>query len=206
MFEFANDATKLSQYLKICVVKNFCLQYLPGGSNFSGLRVIAKIVQYVNIMSIYRLLRALKDFLREYKNTNYLSGAASSRDFFSVAKFLAHTSNKLKQVKTFVQCSLLEKLPWNANVVGMSQPRGFSLAYVIAHMCYLQRKSVFVRPLPNAEFLSSDWFMRLWKGQPFSFEKIFSNIVVTSHNSYVFLYLFSNANISPVRFVLHLQD
>jgi len=41
--------------------------------------------------------------------------------FFSVAKFLlAHTRNKFKQVKTFVQCSLLEKLPWNANVVGMS--------------------------------------------------------------------------------------
>jgi len=40
--------------------------------------------------------------------------------FFSVAKFLAHTRNKLKQVKTFVQCSLREKLPWNANVVGMS--------------------------------------------------------------------------------------
>ena len=56
----------------------------------------------------------------ESKNTNYLSGAASSREVFSVAKFLAHTSNKLKQVKTFVQCSLLEKLPWNANVVGMS--------------------------------------------------------------------------------------
>jgi len=40
--------------------------------------------------------------------------------FFSGAKFLVHTSNKLKQVKTFVQCSLLEKLPWNADVVGMS--------------------------------------------------------------------------------------
>ena len=40
--------------------------------------------------------------------------------FFSVAKFLAHTRNKLNQVKTFVQCSLLETLPWNANVVGMS--------------------------------------------------------------------------------------
>ena len=26
---------------------------------------------------------------------------------------------------------------------------------------FLQRKSVFVRPLPNADFLSSDWFMRL---------------------------------------------
>jgi len=71
-------------------------------------------------MSIYRLLRTQKGFLREIKNTNYLSGSASSRDVFSVAKFLTHTSNKLKQVKTFVQCSLLEKFPWNANVVGMS--------------------------------------------------------------------------------------
>jgi len=33
------------------------------------------------------------------------------------------------------------------------------------------KESVIVRPLPNADFLSSDWFMRLWKGQPFSFEK-----------------------------------
>ena len=33
-------------------------------------------------MSIYRLLRSLKGFLREYKNINYLSGAASSRDVF----------------------------------------------------------------------------------------------------------------------------
>jgi len=36
--------------------------------------------------------------------------------------------------------------------------------------------------------------------------KILSNVVVTSHSSCVFLYLFSSANISPVRFVLHLQD
>jgi len=36
--------------------------------------------------------------------------------------------------------------------------------------------------------------------------KIFSNVVVTSHSSRVFLYLFSSANISPVRFILHLQD
>jgi len=49
--------------------------------------------------------------------------------------------------------------------------RGFSLAFVTAHVCYLQRKNVFVRPLPNADFLSSDWFMRLWEDQPFSFEK-----------------------------------
>ena len=35
---------------------------------------------------------------------------------------------------------------------------------------------------------------------------MFSNVVVTSHSSCVFLYLFSSANISPVRFVLHLQD
>jgi len=36
--------------------------------------------------------------------------------------------------------------------------------------------------------------------------KIFSNVVVTSHSSCVFLYSFSSANISSVRFVLHLQD
>ena len=39
------------------------------------------------------------------------------------------------------------------------------------------------------------------------FKKIFSNVVVTSNSSCVFLYLFSSVNISPVRFVvLHLQD
>jgi len=35
----------------------------------------------------------------------------------------------------------------------------------------LSPEKVSVRPLPNADFLSSDWFMRLWEGQPFSFEK-----------------------------------
>ena len=50
------------------------------------------------------------------------------------------------------------------------QSHGFSLALVIADVCYLLRKSVFVTPLPNADFLSSDWLMRLWGGQPFSFE------------------------------------
>jgi len=57
------------------------------------------------------------------------------------------------------------------NCYALFHSYGFSLAYVIAHVCYLQRKSVFVRPLPNADFLSSDWFMRLWRGHPFSFEK-----------------------------------
>ena len=37
-------------------------------------------------------------------------------------------------------------------------------------------------------------------------KKIFSNVVVTSHSSCVFLYLFSSADILLVRFVLHLQD
>ena len=37
-------------------------------------------------------------------------------------------------------------------------------------------------------------------------KKKFSDVVVTSHSSCVFLYLFSSANISLVRFVLHLQD
>jgi len=57
------------------------------------------------------------------------------------------------------------------NCYALFKLRGFSLALVTAHVCYLQRKSVFVRPLPNADFLSSDWFMRLWKGQPITFEK-----------------------------------
>jgi len=35
---------------------------------------------------------------------------------------------------------------------------------------------------------------------------MFSNVVVTNHNLRVFLYLFSSANISPIRFFLHLQD
>jgi len=92
------------------------------------------------------------------------------------------------------------------NWYALFKSRGFSLALVTAHVCCLQRKSVFVRPLTNADFLSSYWFMRLWEGQPFSFEKIFNNVVATSHSSCVFLYLFSSANISPVRFVLNLQD
>jgi len=40
-----------------------------------------------------------------------------------------------------------------------------------ARTCVISRGKVSVRPLPNADFLSSDWFMRLWEGQPFSFEK-----------------------------------
>jgi len=37
------------------------------------------------------------------------------------------------------------------NCHALFKSQGFSLAYVIAHVCYLQRKSVFVRPLPNAQ-------------------------------------------------------
>ena len=37
-------------------------------------------------------------------------------------------------------------------------------------------------------------------------KKNFSNVVATSHSSCFFLYLFSSANIWPVRFVLHLQN
>jgi len=57
------------------------------------------------------------------------------------------------------------------NCYALFKSHGFPLAYIIAHVSYLHRKSVFVRPLPNEDFISSDWFMRLWKGQPFSFEK-----------------------------------
>ena len=47
--------------------------------------------------------------------------------------------------------------------------------------------------------------LRLWARQPFSFTNC-TTVVVTSRSSCFFLYLFSSVNISPVRFVLHLQD
>ena len=104
------------QYLKICAAKKRFLQYFPGGRNFSGLQVGAKISSNVNIS----VSAVPKGFLAR-ANLPIISVEPPLREmFFSVAKFLAHTRNKLKQVKTFVQCSLLEKLPWNANAVGMS--------------------------------------------------------------------------------------
>jgi len=57
-----------------------------------------------------------------------------------------------------------------------------------------------------------------WIGQPYTYmvsgsgkvslsaSQIFSTVVVTSHRSCIFLYLFPSANISPVRFILHLPD
>jgi len=36
----------------------------------------------------------------------------------------------------------------------------------------LSPEEQFVRLLPNTDFLNSSWLMRLWEGQPFSFEKI----------------------------------
>jgi len=45
LFEFANDATKLSPISQNMRGKKRFLQYLPGGRNFSGLRVIAKVVR-----------------------------------------------------------------------------------------------------------------------------------------------------------------
>jgi len=46
LFEFAIDATKLSPIPQTMRgKKKLFLQYLPGGRNFSGLQVIAKIVQ-----------------------------------------------------------------------------------------------------------------------------------------------------------------
>ena len=57
------------------------------------------------------------------------------------------------------------------------------------------------------------WLMNQWRDRVSLIhslihcqKKIFSNVVVTSNSSCVFLYLFSSVNISPVRFVLHLQD
>jgi len=40
-------------------------------------------------------------------------------------------------------------------------------------------KSAFLRLLPNAGFLGSGWFMRLWEGQPFSFAN-FSIVIVAT--------------------------
>jgi len=45
MFEFANDATKLSPIPKNMRGEKLFLQYLPGGRSFSSLRVIAKTMQ-----------------------------------------------------------------------------------------------------------------------------------------------------------------
>ena len=82
-----------------------------------------------------------------------------------------------------------------------------SLWHASSRTCVTSKGKVSVRPLPNTDFLSSDWFMMLLEGQPFSFgKKNFSDVVVTSHSLCVFLYLFSSANIFLVRFVLHLQD
>ena len=84
--------------------------------NFSGLQVIGKSCNNVNIPAS----AVPKGFLARAKIPIISVDPPFREMFFSVAKFLTHTSNKLKQVKTFVQCSLLEKLPWNANGVGMS--------------------------------------------------------------------------------------
>jgi len=90
------------------------------------------------------------------------------------------TFTPVRKLFYFHHCSLhASNVRWKARpfltfreLLTLCLLRGFSLAFVIAHVCYLLRKSVFVRPLPNADILSSDWFMRLWEGHPFSFEKI----------------------------------
>ena len=79
------------------------------------------------------------------------------------------TPKQLEYIECTLKGSSFLDFSWT---VTLCLSRGFSLAFVIAHVYYLQRKSVFARPLPNADFLGSDWFMRLWEGQPFSFEKI----------------------------------
>jgi len=52
----------------------------------------------------------------------------------------------------------------------------FFIAWLLSGMRHRARalspEEESVRPLPNADLLSSDWFMRLCEGQPFSFEKI----------------------------------
>jgi len=84
----------------------------------------------------------------------------------------------------------------------------YALFYRVAslwYVCCLQRKNVFVRPLPNAYFLV---VTGLWGSGRVSLlaSKMLSTVFGTSHSSCVFLYLFSSANISPVRYVFHWQD
>jgi len=92
------------------------------------------------------------------------------------------------------------------NCYALFKSRGFSLALVIAHVCYLQRKSVFVDRCQTQIFLAVTGLWGSGKVSLLASKSFFSNVVATSHSSCVFLYLFSSANISPIRFVLHLQD
>jgi len=50
--------------------------------------------------------------------------------------------------------------------------RVVSLWHSSSRTCVISRGKVpfLAAPLPNADFLSSYWFMRLWEGQPFRFE------------------------------------
>jgi len=65
---------------------------------------------------------------------------------------------------------------------------------------YLQRKNVFVRRYQTPIFLAVTGLSGSGKVRLLA-SKIFTNIVVTSHSSCVFLYLFSSAKFSPVRFL-----
>jgi len=104
------------QYLKICAVKKRFLHTFLVDATLAVCKLSQKSCSNVNTSAS----AVPNGFLARAKIPIISMEPPRREMFFSVAKFLAHTRNKLNQVKTFVQCSFLEKLPWNANVVGMS--------------------------------------------------------------------------------------
>jgi len=97
------------EYLKICTVKNFSYNILLVNLPSAICELSQKSCSDVNIS----VSAVPKGFLVRVKipmTSVELPFRAMFFCFFLVAEFLAHTSNKLKQIKTFVQCSLLKKL------------------------------------------------------------------------------------------------
>ena len=100
------------------------------------------------------------------------------------------------------------------NCYALFKSRGFSLA-LVAHVslwhssrtCVISRGKVSLLDRCQTQIFLA--VTGLWDSGKVSLlvsKNFFSNLVATSHSSCVFLYLFSSANISLVRFVLHLQD
>ena len=79
------------------------------------------------------------------------------------------------------------------------------MLFMYYHWCYLCITDVIYVILMQI-FLAVTGLWCSGKVSLLALKKNFSNVVVTSRSSCVFLYLFSNANILLVRFVLHLQD
>jgi len=100
----------------MCGEKNFYYNTFLVNVTLAVCKLSQKLCRNVNISAS----AVPKGFLARVKIPLISVDPPLREMFFSVAKFLTHTSNKLNQVKTFVQCLLLEKFPWNANAVGMS--------------------------------------------------------------------------------------